>query len=42
MAQRAGAGFKAAVLTGAGDPAQLSAHADVILNSIDAIGVEQP
>jgi phosphoglycolate phosphatase-like HAD superfamily hydrolase len=41
MAQRAGAGFKAAVLTGAGDPAQLKAHADVILSSVDAIAVEQ-
>jgi phosphoglycolate phosphatase len=41
MSSRAGAGFKAAVLTGAGDPEQLRTHADVVLRSIDAIAVEQ-
>ncbi len=41
MSRRAGAGFKAAVLTGAGDPVQLGAHADVVLDSIDEIAVEQ-
>ena len=41
MSSRAGAGFKAAVLTGAGDPIQLRAHADVILSSIETIAVEQ-
>jgi phosphoglycolate phosphatase len=39
MAQRAGAGFRAAVLTGAGDPVQLRAQASVILDSIDEIMV---
>ncbi len=38
MAQRAGAGLKVAVLTGAGDPALLATHADVVLRSIDEIG----
>jgi phosphoglycolate phosphatase-like HAD superfamily hydrolase len=41
MSSRAGAGFKAAVLTGAGDPVQLRSHADVVLRSIDEIAVEQ-
>jgi phosphoglycolate phosphatase-like HAD superfamily hydrolase len=41
MSRRAGAGFKAAVLTGAGDPVQLRAHADVVLRSINEIVVEQ-
>jgi phosphoglycolate phosphatase len=41
MSSRAGAGFKVAVLTGAGDPAQLRIHADVVLSSIEAIAVEQ-
>ena len=41
MAQRAGAGFKAAVLTGAGDPVQLRTHADVVMRSIDEIAVGQ-
>jgi phosphoglycolate phosphatase-like HAD superfamily hydrolase len=41
MAGRAGAGLKVAVLTGAGDPVQLRAEADVILHSINAITVEQ-
>ena len=39
MAQRAGAGLKVAVLTGAGDRALLRAHADVVLHSIDDIAV---
>ncbi len=39
MAQRAGAGLKAAVLSGAGEPALLEAHADVVLRSIDQIAV---
>lgn len=39
MSSRAGAGFKVAVLTGAGDPASLRAHADAVLRSIEAIGV---
>ena len=39
MAQRAGAGLRVAVLTGAGDPALLAAHADVVLRSIDEIAV---
>ena len=39
MAERAGAGFKVAVLTGAGDPVQLRAHAGVVLSSIDEITV---
>lgn len=37
MAGRAGAGLKVAVLTGAGDPALLAQHADVVLGSIDEI-----
>ena len=41
MASRAGAGFKVAVLTGAGDPVQLRSHADVVVGSIDAIAVQQ-
>jgi HAD superfamily hydrolase (TIGR01509 family) len=41
MAQRAGAGFKAAVLTGAGDPVQLRARADIVLASIREVLVEQ-
>lgn len=40
MAQRAGAGCKAAVLTGAGDPATLQQYADVVLPSIDEIALE--
>jgi phosphoglycolate phosphatase len=39
MAGRAGAGFKVAVLTGAGEPALLREHADVVLQSIDEIAV---
>jgi phosphoglycolate phosphatase-like HAD superfamily hydrolase len=39
MAQRAGAGLKVGVLTGAGDQGLLQAHADVVLRSIDEIGV---
>jgi phosphoglycolate phosphatase len=39
MAQRAGAGLRVAVLSGAGDRALLSAHADVVLDSIDEIAV---
>jgi phosphoglycolate phosphatase-like HAD superfamily hydrolase len=41
MAQRAGAGCKAAVLTGAGNPVQLRAHADVVMGSINDITVER-
>lgn len=41
MAQRADAGFEAAVLTGAGDPTQLRVHARVVLASIDEIAVVQ-
>jgi len=37
MAERAGAGFRVAVLTGPGDPAILAEHADVVLASIDEI-----
>jgi phosphoglycolate phosphatase len=37
MAQRAGAGLKAAVLTGVGGRALLVPHADVVLDSIDDI-----
>jgi len=40
MARRAGAGLGAAVLTGAGDPALLEAHADVVLRSIDEIAIQ--
>ena len=39
MAERAGAGCRAAVLTGAGRRDSLSAHADVVLNSIAEICV---
>jgi phosphoglycolate phosphatase len=39
MAERAGAGLKVAVLTGAGDPDLLAEHADVVLDSIDGIQV---
>jgi phosphoglycolate phosphatase len=42
MAQGAGAGLRAAVLTGAGDPEQLRANSDVLLRSIDEITVVQP
>jgi phosphoglycolate phosphatase len=41
MAGRAGAGLKVAVLTGAGEPALLREHADVVLRSIDEIVVGQ-
>lgn len=41
MAERAGAGLKVAVLTGAGEPALLRGHADVVLRSIDEIFVGQ-
>ena len=37
MAERAGAGLKVGVLTGAGDPGLLAEHADVVLDSIDGI-----
>jgi phosphoglycolate phosphatase len=39
MARRAGAGFGAAVLTGAGDPVQLRAQASAVLGSINEIRV---
>jgi phosphoglycolate phosphatase-like HAD superfamily hydrolase len=39
MAGRAGAGLRVAVRTGAGDPAKLAQHADVVLTSIDEIRV---
>jgi phosphoglycolate phosphatase-like HAD superfamily hydrolase len=39
MAERAGAGLKVAVLTGAGDPALLAQHADAVLDSIDDIRI---
>jgi phosphoglycolate phosphatase len=39
MGGRAGAGLKVAVLTGAGEPALLREHADVVLRSIDEIAV---
>jgi HAD superfamily hydrolase (TIGR01549 family) len=39
MAERAGAGLKVAVLTGAGDPVLLAQHADVVLDSIDGIRI---
>jgi phosphoglycolate phosphatase len=42
MAERAGAGLRAAVLTGAGSRDQLQAHSDVVLRSIDEITVIQP
>jgi HAD superfamily hydrolase (TIGR01509 family) len=41
MAQRAGAGLRVAVLTGAGDPAILAASADVVIRSIDDITVPE-
>jgi phosphoglycolate phosphatase len=37
MAQRAGAGLRVAVLSGAGEESLLRAHADVVLHSIDEI-----
>lgn len=40
MGARAGAGLRVAVLTGVGDRDMLSAHADVVIESIDEIGVE--
>jgi phosphoglycolate phosphatase len=39
MGQRAGAGLKVGVLSGAGDPALLQAYADVVLRSIDEISI---
>jgi phosphoglycolate phosphatase len=39
MAQRAGAGLRVAVLSGAGDRALLGEHADVVVDSIDDIAV---
>jgi phosphoglycolate phosphatase len=39
MAERAGAGLRVAVLTGAGDKALLAQHADAVLDSIDEIRV---
>jgi phosphoglycolate phosphatase len=39
MAQRAGAGLRAAVLTGVSSRALLAAHADVVLGSIDDITI---
>jgi phosphoglycolate phosphatase len=42
MAERAGVGLRAAVLTGAGSRDQLQAHSDVLLRSIDEITVIQP
>lgn len=39
MGQRAGVGLKVGVLSGAGDPALLQRHADVVLRSIDEITV---
>jgi HAD superfamily hydrolase (TIGR01509 family) len=39
MAERAGAGLKVAVLTGAGEPALLREYADVVLRSVDEISV---
>lgn len=41
MAQRAGAGLRVAVLTGAGDRAGLQKEADVVLDSIDDITVAE-
>jgi phosphoglycolate phosphatase len=41
MAQRAGAGLRVAVLTGAGDRASLASHADVLLGSIDEVSVPE-
>jgi phosphoglycolate phosphatase-like HAD superfamily hydrolase len=40
MGERAGAGLRIAVLTGAGEQGTLAAHADVVIESIDGIGVE--
>ena len=40
MAQRAGAGLRVAVLSGAGDRAVLSNDADIVLDSIDDIAVD--
>jgi phosphoglycolate phosphatase len=40
MAQRAGAGLKVAVLSGAGEESLLRAHADVVLHSIDEIAIQ--
>jgi phosphoglycolate phosphatase len=42
MAQRAGAGLRVAVLSGAGDRALLARHADVVLDSIDDIALSHP
>jgi phosphoglycolate phosphatase len=42
MAERAGAGCRAAVLTGAGDRDSLAVHADVVLNSIADIHIAPP
>jgi phosphoglycolate phosphatase len=42
MAQRAGAGLKVAVLSGAGQEGLLRAHADVVLHSIDEIVIQKP
>ena len=39
MARQAGAGLSAAVLTGMGDRRLLATHADVVLHSIDEIGI---
>jgi hypothetical protein len=42
MAERAGAGLRVAVLTGAGSRDRLQAYSDVLLRSIDEITVVQP
>ncbi|MBN1580318.1 MAG: HAD family hydrolase [Anaerolineae bacterium] len=42
MGQRASAGLKVGVLSGAGDPALLQRHADIVLRSIDEIKVKIP
>jgi phosphoglycolate phosphatase len=42
MAERAGVGLRAAVLTGAGSRGELQAHSDVVLRSIDEIVVIRP
>ena len=42
MGQRAGAGLKVGVLSGAGDPALLQRHADIVLRSIDEIKARLP
>lgn len=42
MARRAGAGLAVAVLSGAGDPALLARHADIVLQSIDEISLAGP